>query len=110
MIHQLRVYELFEHNKDAFHQRFRDHATRIMRRHGFKFIGMWDATTNRRREFVCLIEWPDEATKDAAWEAFRSDPEWIAIREKTRAAHGPLFGDIDDRILRLSEYSPKFGP
>ena len=26
MIHQLRIYEIFEHNKAAFHDRFRDHA------------------------------------------------------------------------------------
>ena len=32
MIHQLRIYEIFEHNKAAFHARFRDHATRIMGR------------------------------------------------------------------------------
>ena len=29
-VHQLRIYEIFESNKSAFHQRFRDHATRIM--------------------------------------------------------------------------------
>jgi hypothetical protein len=30
MIHQLRIYEIFEANKDAFHARFRDHAARII--------------------------------------------------------------------------------
>jgi hypothetical protein len=29
MIHQLRIYEIFEDTKDAFHARFRDHAARI---------------------------------------------------------------------------------
>jgi hypothetical protein len=31
MIQQLRIYEIFENNKAAFHARFRDHAARIMR-------------------------------------------------------------------------------
>ena len=31
MIHQLRIYEIFERNKAAFHARFRDHAMRIKR-------------------------------------------------------------------------------
>ncbi len=35
MIHQVRIYEIFEHNKSAFHARFRDHAMRIMRKYGF---------------------------------------------------------------------------
>ena len=30
MIQQLRIYEIFEKNKAAFHARFRDHAARIM--------------------------------------------------------------------------------
>jgi hypothetical protein len=30
-VHQLRIYEIFDHNKQAFHDRFRDHAMRIMK-------------------------------------------------------------------------------
>src|SRR6516225_8576364 len=67
MIHQLRIYEIFERNKAAFHARFRDHAARIMRRHGFDIVAMWEARTERRTEFVYLLAWPDEAAKDAAW-------------------------------------------
>jgi hypothetical protein len=29
VIHQLRIYEIFDANKKAFHDRFRDHAMRI---------------------------------------------------------------------------------
>jgi len=38
MIQQLRIYEIFEHNKEAFQARFRDHAMRIMKRYGFAFV------------------------------------------------------------------------
>ena len=107
MIHQLRIYEIFEHNKAAFHARFRDHAIRIMRKHGFEFVAMWEATTNRRAEFIYVLEWPDEATKNAAWEAFRADAEWIEIKRVTTAEHGTLVGDIDDRTLVPVPYSPK---
>ena len=34
-IQQLRIYEIERDNRDAFHDRFRDHALRIMRRHDF---------------------------------------------------------------------------
>ena len=40
MIHQLRIYEIFERNKAAFHARFRDHAMRIMARHNFRILAM----------------------------------------------------------------------
>ena len=42
-IQQLRIYEIFEGNKAAFHTRFRDHAQRIMKRHGFDIVAMWEA-------------------------------------------------------------------
>jgi len=36
VIHQLRIYEIFDANKKAFHDRFRDHAMRIMAKYDFK--------------------------------------------------------------------------
>jgi heme-degrading monooxygenase HmoA len=108
MIHQLRIYEIFEHNKPAFHARFRDHAARIMRRYGFDIVTMWEATTERRTEFVYLLAWPDEETKDRAWAAFMADEEWKKIKRVTGAQHGSLVGEIEDRVLVPTAYSPAF--
>ena len=106
MIHQLRVYEIFEHNKAAFHDRFRDHAARIMRKHGFRIVAMWEAKGERRTEFVYLLTWPDEATKAAAWDRFMADEEWKEVKRVTSAQHGNLVGSIEDRALTLTAYSP----
>ncbi|HET7264474.1 MAG TPA: NIPSNAP family protein [bacterium] len=107
MIHQLRIYEIFERNKPAFHARFRNHAARIMRRHGFDILAMWETSTARRTEFVYLLAWPDEATKTAAWGAFMADGEWKEIKRATGAEHGDLVGEIEDRVLVPVEYSPR---
>jgi hypothetical protein len=106
MIHQLRIYEIFEHNKSAFHARFRDHAAQIMRRYGFDILAMWEAQTERRTEFVYLLAWPDEAAKRAAWAQFMADEEWIEIKRVTNAQHGDLVGAIEDRVLVPTRYSP----
>jgi heme-degrading monooxygenase HmoA len=97
MIHQLRVYEIFEETKAAFHARFRDHAARIMRRHGFRILGMWEARAERRTEFVYLLEWPDEATMRDAW---------ADIKRATAVAGAPLVCEIEDRLLATTAYSP----
>ena len=55
VIHQLRIYEIFEHNKATFHARFRDHAVRIMQRHGFHFGGLWETKRSERTEFVYVL-------------------------------------------------------
>jgi heme-degrading monooxygenase HmoA len=105
MIHQLRIYEIFEANKDLFHARFRDHAARIMKRHGFQILAMWEAKTEGRTEFVYLLRWPDEQAKTQAWKAFMADQEWEEIKRATRD-RGPLVGAIEDRLLVATDYSP----
>jgi heme-degrading monooxygenase HmoA len=99
MIYQLRIYEIFPHNRTAFLARFRDHAARIMRSYGFDILAMWEARTGRRLEFVYLLAWPDEETLQRAWERFRADAEWQEIKRVTAAQHGDLVGEIEDRVL-----------
>jgi heme-degrading monooxygenase HmoA len=107
MIQQLRIYEIFENNKAAFHARFRDHAARIMRsKYGFRIVAMWETKFADRTEFVYLLEWPDEASKTAAWMAFMADAEWSEIKRVTSAEHGVMVGQIEDRVLRPVDYSP----
>jgi hypothetical protein len=106
MIQQLRIYEIFEKNKAAFHARFRDHAARIMQtRYGFRIVAMWETKFGDRTEFAYLLEWPDEATKTAAWSAFMADAEWSDIKRVTHAEHGVMVGQIEDRLLVPTEYS-----
>ncbi|NOH03403.1 MAG: NIPSNAP family containing protein [Chloroflexi bacterium] len=99
MIHQLRIYEIFEHNKAAFHARFRDHATRIMRKYGFNILHIWESKTDAHTEFVYLLEWNDEESMRSAWEKFRADEEWKEIKRVTGAQHGEMVGEIEDRVL-----------
>jgi heme-degrading monooxygenase HmoA len=109
MIHQLRIYEIFETNKSAFHTRFRDHAARIMKTYGFQIAAMWEARSGEKTQFIYLLEWPDEAAKTAAWSAFMADAEWGEIKRVTSAKHGSLVGGIEDRILVPLDYSPAAG-
>jgi len=109
-IHQLRVYEMVDRHKDAFNRRFREHALRIMRRHGFTIVATWESLSAAgRTEFVYLLQWPDIAAKDKAWAAFMADEEWSAIkRESVRTLDGPIMGEIlEDKTLELTDYSPR---
>lgn len=106
VVHQLRVYEIFENNKQAFHTRFRDHAMRIMAKYDFKILAIWETQHNGRTEFAYLLQWPDRATLTDRWAKFMADPEWAAIKKRTGAVHGRMVGEIQDRVLDVQDYSP----
>jgi NIPSNAP len=105
-IHQLRIYEIFDGNKKAFHDRFRDHALRIMARYNFKIVSMWETKKGDRTEFVYLLEWPDKETLRDRWAKFMADQEWSDIKKETSRIHGRMVGEIEDRTLELTDYSP----
>jgi hypothetical protein len=107
VVHQLRIYEIFDSNKKAFHDRFRDHAMRIMAKYDFKIIATWESKKDNRTEFVYLLEWPDRETMADRWEKFLRDQEWIKIKKETGEMYGPLVGEIQDRTLYLTDYSPR---
>ena len=107
VIHQLRIYEIFDSNKKAFHDRFRDHAMRIMAKYDFKIVATWESKKDNRTEFIYLLEWPDEETMTDRWEKFLRDPDWIKIKKETGEINGPLVGEIQARTLYLTDYSPR---
>jgi hypothetical protein len=107
VIHQLRIYEMFDNNKKAFHDRFRDHAMRIMAKYDFKIIATWESKKDNRTEFIYLLEWPDKETMADRWEKFLRDQEWIKIKKQTGEMYGPLVGEIQDRTLVPTDYSPR---
>ncbi|HCO66683.1 MAG TPA: hypothetical protein DIT04_02865 [Dysgonomonas sp.] len=104
-IYQIRIYELNDHNKEQFLIRFKDHASRIMKRHGFDILNMWEANHNGKPEFVYMLKWKDEEALRVGWEKFFSDEEWIEIRDRTNNTYGSLVGERkEDRILRSTNF------
>lgn len=100
-VYQIRIYELKDSNKEHFFIRFRDHASRIMKRHGFNILKMWETRYNGKPEFVYLLKWKDEASLKKAWENFFADEEWIKIKDYTNEKYGGLVGERkEDRLLQ----------
>ena len=106
MLYELRRYEVFAHNKKAFHDRFEQHAMRLMAGHGFKVVGSWDVEIGDNPEFVYLLAWQDLAARQQAWDAFNADPEWTKVKQETHQAHGQLVWKTHSEILKPTSYSP----
>ncbi len=105
-VYQLRIYEIFEKNKDLFHERFRDHAMRIMKKYNFKIMSIYESKSDKKTEFVYFLEWPDQNTMKKAWDGFKADKEWIEIKKQYTEKYGDVIGNIEDRVLEKVDYSP----
>ncbi|SNR29392.1 NIPSNAP family protein [Flavobacterium sp. ov086] len=105
-VYQLRIYEIFENNKKIFHERFRDHAMRIMEKYNFKIMSIYESKSDKKTEFVYFLEWPNETVMKKAWADFKADKEWIEIKKQYTAKYGDVVGNVEDRVLAKVDYSP----
>ena len=109
MINQLRIYSVPPHNRTPFLDRFRDHAARLMARHGFAIQAMWTQETQDTLKFVYLLAWKSEAEMTDCWERFMADQEWKDIKAETAALHGDFVLGIEEMVLQPTAFSAAIG-
>jgi protocatechuate 3,4-dioxygenase beta subunit len=105
-LQQLRIYEVNRDNREAFHERFAEHALRIMGKYDFNVVDMWESDTGEKLQFIYVLSWPDRVTMDNRWKAFLADPDWIAIKKRSAAQYGELVESAEGQPLNRVSYSP----
>lgn len=106
MIYEERVYEIPNAVRKAFHERFEQHAMRIMKNYGFEVVGAWDEVIGDMQNFVYILAWRDMGARQDAWAKFNNDAEWAQIKIDSAKAHGQLVAKTSNRILSPTAYSP----
>ena len=106
-VFELRTYKATPGNLDNLHARFRDHTTRIFRKHGMEIVGYWSPTSEEEREdtLVYMLEHADLETATASWQAFIADPEWAEVAAASNA-NGQILGGIEAKYMVATDYSP----
>ncbi len=90
-IFELRTYTTTDGNLDRLHARFRDHTCKLFEKHGMTNLGYWALDAEQPdadRTLVYLLSHPTQAARDAAFDAFRADPDWVAARTASESAAG----------------------
>lgn len=106
-VYELRTYTATPGNLDKLHARFRDHTTRIFRRHGMEVVGYWTPTDGERAEdtLIYILEHASRAQAAASWRAFIQDPEWREVAAAS-TADGEILGGIESEYMSATDYSP----
>ncbi|MDD9889346.1 MAG: NIPSNAP family protein [Gammaproteobacteria bacterium] len=106
-VFELRTYTATPGNLDNLHARFRDHTTRIFRKHGMEVIGYLSPTSEEEREdtLVYLLGHDSQEAANASWQAFIADPEWERVAEESNR-NGQILGGIERKYMVATDYSP----
>ncbi len=105
MLHELRIYHAIPGKLPALHARFQNHTLKIWERFGIRQAGFWTPLIgDSNNDLYYFLEWENLAERDQKWNAFATNPEWIAIRSETEK-DGPLTTHITNLILTPTAYS-----
>ena len=106
--YELRVYHTYDGKLDDLLRRFREHTTRLFEKHGIRNVAYWTPTDEplKGKTLVYMLAHPSRDAATANWQAFRDDPEWQGVRDKSEA-NGKLVEKIESTFLVLTDFSPK---
>jgi hypothetical protein len=105
VIHELRIYTATPGRLPDVLSRFRDHTLKIWARHGIRQAGFWTTLVGPdNNTLTYLLAWENLAEREAKWNAFIVDPEWIAVRANTEK-NGPIVASMANSFLQPTAFS-----
>jgi len=103
---EMRMYTANPGKMEALQKRFRDHANRLLTRHGMEILGHWTVESGEGagNTYVFILAYPSKEAREASWKAFMADPEWMKAKEESEKA-GVLVGKVVQTFMVPLEYS-----
>jgi hypothetical protein len=105
MLYEMRIYECVPGRIGALHQRFRDVTRTFFEKHDITVVGYWEDVIGESNRLIWIIRWQSMADREQKWDAFATDPGWLAARAKTEES-GPIVARVRNTFMRPTDYSP----
>ena len=102
MFYELRHYVPAPGKSEALSERFASATLPLFAKLGIKVTDFWESADGSG-ELWYVVEWSSEDAMKSAWEAFRANQEWIAIKTRTEA-DGPLCTSIRSLPMRRAGF------
>src|SRR6266700_2575714 len=105
-VFEIRTYTTHPGKLDALNARFRDHTTRIFKKHSMENIGYWvpqDEPLHSNTLVYIIAHKSREAAKQS-WDAFRNDPEWKKVSSESEA-NGKIVSKVESVFMDPTDYS-----
>jgi hypothetical protein len=106
MIVEMRVYYCAPTRLPALLERFRSTTLGFFEKYGIAPIGFWTTLVGPdNHALTYLLKWDDMAQREARWNAFQADPDWIARRAESEKDR-PIVARIECSFLAPTDFSP----
>lgn len=105
MIYELRVYRCVPGRLPALLKRFETVTLGLWERHGIRQAGFWTtAIGESNQDLTYLLAWNSMGEREAKWNAFQSDPEWLEKRAASER-DGAIVQNIASQFLVPTAFS-----
>jgi hypothetical protein len=105
MIYELRIYHCAPGRLPALNQRFENITLKFWEKYGIEPVGFWTTLIGPSNQTLTyMLKWESLAERERKWNAFASDPEWLAKRSQTEA-EAIIVERIENTILMPTGYS-----
>jgi hypothetical protein len=105
MIYELRVYRCVTGRLPALLKRFETTTLELWKKHGIRQAGFWTTLIGEsNNDLTYLLAWDSLAEREQKWNAFASDPEWLAKRAESER-DGPIVETLSNQILAPTAFS-----
>jgi hypothetical protein len=105
-VFEMRTYTTHPGKLDALNARFRNHTTRIFKKHGMENVGYWvpqDEPVHGNTLVYIIAHKSREAAKKS-WDEFRADPEWKKVASESET-NGKIVAKVESVFMDPTDYS-----
>ncbi len=105
MIYEMRVYRCVPGRLPALLKRFDTITLKLWERHGIRQAGFWTTLVGEsNHDLTYLLAWESMTERERKWNAFSTDPEWIAKRAETEK-DGAIVQTLSNQFLQPTSFS-----
>jgi len=109
---ELRTYTATPGKLENLNARFRDHTCKLFEKHGMLNFGYWtpmDKDKGAENTLIYIVAHKSKQAADASWNAFRTDPTWVAAKKASEEKAGGSLtvpDGVKSVLLAPTDYSP----
>ncbi|MFD0670848.1 NIPSNAP family protein [Cohnella sp. GCM10027633] len=98
------MYDVSPGKMEAILERFDKHVVALFAKHGMTIKHFWVDANDAANRLYYVVEHSDMETRNANYERFRADPEWIQAKQLSELDGPPLTWHQESIFMRKATF------